>query len=60
MKVKISEAPALAMPNLQQPFEIEMDASGYAMGVVLMQGGRPISYHSELFHGALFKYPTYA
>nr|KUM49390.1 hypothetical protein ABT39_MTgene3939 [Picea glauca] len=37
-----------------------MDASGYAMGVVLMQGGRPISYHSELFHGAIFQYPTYA
>lgn len=32
--------------------------SGYAMGTVLMQGGRPISYHSEVFHGVVINYPT--
>jgi hypothetical protein len=47
------------MPNLQQPFELETDASGYALGVVLMQGGRHVCYHSELFHGAVLDYPTY-
>ena len=44
---------------MQQPFEVETNASGYAMGVVLMQGGRSVCYHSEVFHGAFLNYPTY-
>ena len=36
LKNKISQAPTMALPNLQQPFEVEIDASGYVMGVVLM------------------------
>jgi hypothetical protein len=59
LKRKISEAPVLALPDLQKPFEIEGDASGYAMGAILMQGGRPVAYHSEMFQGAAKNYPTY-
>ncbi|GKA83290.1 reverse transcriptase [Tanacetum coccineum] len=59
LKRKISEAPVLALPNLQRPFELETDASGYAMGAVLYQEGRPIPYHSEMFQGAQKNYPTY-
>ncbi|KAH9291640.1 hypothetical protein KI387_043172, partial [Taxus chinensis] len=58
-KYKISHAPVLALPNLQLPFEVETDVSDYVMGVVLLQGGRPICYHSELFHGAILNYCTY-
>jgi len=47
------------MPNLQRPFELETDASGYALGSVLMQGGRHVCYHSKLFHGKVFDYPMY-
>jgi hypothetical protein len=36
MKRKIIQALVLPLPNLQEPFEVEIDASGYAMGVVLM------------------------
>jgi len=39
---KISTTPVLALPNLKHPFEIETDASDYAMGTVLMQHGKPI------------------
>jgi hypothetical protein len=49
----------LVIPNLQNPFEVEKGASGYAMGVVLMQGGSPIYFHFELFHGVILNYPTY-
>nr|CAD1818399.1 unnamed protein product [Ananas comosus var. bracteatus] len=56
---KICEALVLALPNLQRPFELEADASGYAMGAVLMQDGWPIVYYSEMFQGAQKNYPTY-
>jgi hypothetical protein len=29
------------------------------MGMVLMQGGRSICYHSEVFNGVVLNYPTY-
>nr|GEX12494.1 hypothetical protein [Tanacetum cinerariifolium] len=58
-KRKISEAPVLALPNLQRPSELETDASGYAMGAVWFQEGKPIAYHSEMFRGAQKNYPTY-
>lgn len=59
LKKKIIQAPVLALPNLQWPFEVERDASGYAMGVVLMHGERPLYFHSEVFHGVVLNYPTY-
>jgi hypothetical protein len=59
LKEKISTTPVLALPDLQQPFEIQTDASGYAMGAVLMQRGKPICYHSETFTQAVINYPTY-
>jgi hypothetical protein len=44
---------------LQKPFEVETYASGYAMGVFLMQGGKPICYHFEMFHGGVLNYLIY-
>jgi hypothetical protein len=59
LKEKISSALVLALPNLRQPFEIQIDASNYAMGVVLLQYGKLICFHSETFNGAVINYPTY-
>jgi len=59
LKEKISTAPVLALPDLQHPFEIETDASDYAVGAVLMQHEKPICYHSETFTSAVVNYPTY-
>lgn len=59
LKDKICQAPVLALPDMQQPFEVETDASSHAMGAILLQGGKPMCYHSELFSGAVQNYPTY-
>jgi len=59
LKEKISTTPVLALLDLQRPFEIETDASDYAMGAVLMQHGKPICYNSETFIFVVVNYPTY-
>jgi hypothetical protein len=59
LKGKISTTPVLALLNLKKTFEIETDASGYAMGVVLMQYCKPICYHYETFNQAVVNYRTY-
>ena len=59
LKYKIVTAPVLALLDIQQPFEIETDASGYAMGAVLMQRRKPIYFHSETFSKEVMAYPTY-
>ena len=49
LKQKIVTAPILAFPDLQQPFKIETDASGYEMGSFFLQKWKPICFHSENF-----------
>jgi len=59
LKEKISTTPIMVCLDLQQPFEIEIDASGYAMGAFFMQQRKPICYHSETFSKDVVNYPTY-
>ena len=59
LKQKIVTAPVSAFPDIQQPFEIETYASGYAMGALLMQRRKPICFHSETFSKAVMSYLTY-
>ena len=50
---------SLHLLDPSQLFEIEFNASQYAIGVVLKQGGHPISYHSETLSQAKMNYSTY-
>eukprot|EP00253_Pinus_taeda_P007788 PITA_07788 len=40
-------APMLTLPDLQQTFEIEINASDYVIEAVLTQQGHPVAYQSE-------------
>jgi hypothetical protein len=58
LKHRLYFAPVLTLLNLQQPFEIETDASDYAIGEVLTQQRHPVAYHSETLSDTVQKYPT--
>jgi hypothetical protein len=59
LKEKLCSAPLLALPNFTKDFEIECNAPGINIIVVLKQNKRHIAYLSEMLNGAALNYPTY-
>ncbi len=64
LKRLVTEEPVLAHPDLTQQFEVEVDASGYAVGATLVQrkeDGKkhPIGYFSATLNEAQRNYDIY-
>jgi hypothetical protein len=59
LKRKIIEQPILVFPNFSKTFQVKCDASGFAIGVVLSQDDKPITYFSEKLNEVKVKYSTY-
>jgi hypothetical protein len=49
----------LSLLDLQQPLEIETNASDYVVDAILTQHDHPVAYHSETLSDVVCKYPTY-
>jgi len=47
LKITLTTTPMLTIPNFATPFVLEIDASGYGIGVVLSQNKHPIAYFSK-------------
>jgi len=61
LKKAISSEPVLIIPDPTKPFEVETDASGYAMGGQLTQRDEqnrphPVAFFSKKFHGPEINY----
>ena len=59
MKQKVTKQPDLALPHFNKVFQVDYDASGTAIGVILSQEGRPIAYFSENLNDEKRKYYVY-
>ncbi|XP_038891674.1 uncharacterized mitochondrial protein AtMg00860-like [Benincasa hispida] len=47
LKTTMMMLPVLALPDFNRPFKVETDASGYGIGVVLVQQKRSITFYSH-------------
>ena len=59
IKNKLCTALVLVLPDLHQPFEIETDASDYALSVVITQSDLLVMFHSETFSDTVKMYSTH-
>ena len=63
LRRRVASEPILAQPNINEQFDLEVDASGFAVGAVLLQkkedGKRhPVGYYSATLNEAERNYST--
>jgi hypothetical protein len=59
LKTALTTAHLLSLPDFEELFEIDCDASRVGIGGVLSQEGKPIAYFSEKLNGPKLNYSTY-
>ncbi|XP_075084740.1 uncharacterized protein LOC142167997 [Nicotiana tabacum] len=52
LKAAITKEPVLALPDFSKVFEVQTDASDFAIGVILMQEGHPKAFKSRKLNDA--------
>lgn len=59
LKEAVVSPPVLRLPDFIKMFVVECDASGEALGAVLMQEGQPLAYFSQALKGRNLTLSTY-
>lgn len=60
LKKAMTSTPTLAMPNFEEAFTIESDASEKGIGAVLQQNGRPVAFMSRALGISKQSWSTYS
>jgi hypothetical protein len=59
IKLALVSSRVLRYPNFDEPFEVHMDTSGFAIGGVLMQGGQLVAFESKKLTGSQLRWPIH-